>query len=97
MAGVTSSPDGSPVRGCRNLVVPAFRSVEGAEHAGGSDACTFGGRNEGTWASNTAWPWQRYVSGIYNWYTVQGSLTSAGCWSVSGGPPGKFTIISTSG
>lgn len=65
--------------------------VEGAEHAG-TDSCdssNWGGTNEGTFGSTEAWA--RNTTSM-TWYTVQGSSTSSGCWTVSGGPPGSFTI-----
>lgn len=65
--------------------------VEGAEHAG-TDSCdssNWGGTNEANYAGSVAW--QRQITDG-SWFTIQGSSTSSGCWTVSGGPPGNFTI-----
>jgi hypothetical protein len=63
---------------------------EQGEHAG-SDSCT-GWSGSARFAANASYPWQRYVQSGATWKTVQSSFSSPGCWSISGGPPGSFTI-----
>lgn len=83
--------NGTPEEGIP-VMTGAQYIVEGAEHAG-TDSCNssdWGGTNDATFASATP-VWQRYKTNL-TWYTVQGSSTSSGCWTVSGGPPNSFTI-----
>lgn len=66
--------------------------VEGGEHTGTDDCSGWSG--SGTWASgpDNSYRWQRYYASTLSWIVVQGASTSSGCWTLSGGPPGSFTI-----
>jgi hypothetical protein len=63
--------------------------MESGEH-GGSDSCS-GWSASARFAASPSYPWQRFVQ-PGTWKTVQSSYSSPGCWSISGGPPGAFTI-----
>jgi hypothetical protein len=73
-----------------------YRIHEGAEAVhpeNEGDNCTgFGSPNSATWASDPTWRWQRFRYNYYDWFTIQGSQSSNGCWTISGGPPNSFTI-----
>jgi hypothetical protein len=63
--------------------------MESGEHAG-SDSCS-NWTASATFAAGVSYPWQRYVQSS-GWKTVQSSYNSPGCWTITGGPPGAFTI-----
>jgi hypothetical protein len=63
--------------------------MESGEHAG-SDSCS-GWTASATFAAGVSYPWQRFVQ-PGTWKTVQSSYNSPGCWTITGGPPGAFTI-----
>lgn len=63
--------------------------MESGEHTS-TDSCT-GWFGSATFAASPSYPWQRFVQPP-TWKTVQSSYNSPGCWSISGGPPGAFTI-----
>lgn len=86
----TAYLDGTQEEGMGGLNAFAY-ILEGAEHAG-TDSCNssnWGGTNEANFAGTVAWQRQQ---GDGSWFTIQDSSTSSGCWTVSGGPPGNFTI-----
>gem|GEM_PF-3757219 len=63
--------------------------MESGEHAG-SDSCS-SWTARATFAAGVSYAWQRYVQSS-GWKTIQSSYNSPGCWSITGGPPGAFTI-----
>jgi hypothetical protein len=63
--------------------------MESGEHAG-SDSCMYWTASA-RFAAAVSYAWQRYVQPT-GWKTVQSSYNSPGCWSITGGPPGAFTI-----
>jgi hypothetical protein len=94
----TEDPSGSTYYGTINGVLdesvsftggPAHLITEGGEHTN-VDTCT--GWTGAATLGDTGAPWSRYVLSSTTWVTVQSANTSAGCWTLTGGPPGSFNV-----
>lgn len=74
-----------------SLSMPAAVAIaESGEHTP-SNSCS-GWSASATYANSSAYPWQRFIKSSLTWFNVQSSYASAGCWTLTGGPPSPFTI-----
>jgi hypothetical protein len=64
-----------------------------AEYTGSGSSCTAPWSGSVTLGGGPAYPWQRLKPDRITWFTIQSAPTqNGGCWTITGGPPGSFTV-----